>query len=121
MSEGFIRAGFTPVAHVESNRAACLTLRTRAAYHWTKAQGQLNAYQDYLDGKTTRSELYGLVPKEQISSVINAEIKSETLPGIFKTIDSLLNGASLGPDHWRSSLPGILACWPFQRQEWHGR
>jgi DNA (cytosine-5)-methyltransferase 1 len=48
-----------------------------------------------LDGKITRSELYGLVPKEQISSVINAEIKSETLPGIFQTIDSLLKGASL--------------------------
>ena len=95
MSEGFIRAGFTPVAHVESNKAACLTLKTRIAYHWTKAQGQPEVYQDYLDGKIKRNELYGLIPKEQISSVINTEIKNETLPGIFETIDSLLNGESL--------------------------
>ena len=31
-SEGFVRAGFTPVAHVEMNKDACDTLRTRAAY-----------------------------------------------------------------------------------------
>ena len=95
MSEGFIRAGFTPVAHVESNKAACLTLKTRAAYHWTKAQGKLEVYHDYLDGKIDRNKFYGLIPKEQISSVINTEIKNETLPGIFEAIDSLLNRESL--------------------------
>ena len=39
LSEGFIRAGFEPVAHVESDLATCFTLRTRMAYHWLKARG----------------------------------------------------------------------------------
>ena len=34
LSEGFIQAGYTPVAHVEMNEAACFTLKTRMAYHW---------------------------------------------------------------------------------------
>ncbi|GHV26388.1 hypothetical protein AGMMS4952_06330 [Spirochaetia bacterium] len=34
LSEGFIRAGFQPVAHVEMNSAACYTLKTRMARHW---------------------------------------------------------------------------------------
>ena len=36
LSEGFIRAGFNPVAHVEMDPAACFTLKTRMAYHWLK-------------------------------------------------------------------------------------
>jgi len=31
LSEGFIRAGFHPIAHVEMTKDACDTLRTRAA------------------------------------------------------------------------------------------
>ena len=33
LSEGFIRSGFKPIAHVELDKAACYTLRTRTAYH----------------------------------------------------------------------------------------
>lgn len=40
LSEGFIQAGFEPVAHVESDQTACFTLRTRMAYHWLKAHGR---------------------------------------------------------------------------------
>ena len=36
LSEGFIQAGYDPVAHVEMDEAACFTLKTRAAYHWLK-------------------------------------------------------------------------------------
>ena len=39
LSEGFIRAGFNPIAHVEMDRAACYTLRTRMAYHHLKKEG----------------------------------------------------------------------------------
>lgn len=95
MSEGFIRAGFSPVAHVESNKAACFTLMTRAAYHWLKTQGQLESYKNYLEGKISRSELYGLVPREQISSVINAEIRNEALKQIFGAVDAQLSGTKL--------------------------
>ena len=36
LSEGFIQAGYAPVAHVKINQAACYTLKTRMAYHWLK-------------------------------------------------------------------------------------
>ena len=36
LSEGFIRAGFVPLAHIEMDHYACDTLRTRAAFHYLK-------------------------------------------------------------------------------------
>lgn len=54
LSEGFIRAGFTPVAHIEADAAACFTLRTRQAYHWLKKNKNLSIYQDYLNNKISR-------------------------------------------------------------------
>ncbi|MBI1912131.1 MAG: DNA cytosine methyltransferase [Deltaproteobacteria bacterium] len=92
LSEGFIRAGFTPVAHVEIDQAACFTLKTRMAYHWLVKNDQVKKYIEYLDGMITRDELYDLVSKNQIGSVINAEICQKTLNGIFQRIDELLKG-----------------------------
>jgi len=54
LSEGFIREGFNPKAHVEADQAACYTLRTRMAYHWLKARGRLEIYNDYLHSKISR-------------------------------------------------------------------
>jgi len=42
LSEGFIRAGYEPVAHVEMDVAACYSLKTRVAYHWLKRNEKLN-------------------------------------------------------------------------------
>jgi DNA (cytosine-5)-methyltransferase 1 len=41
LSEGFIRAGYTPLAHIEMDKYACDTLKTRAAFHWLKSNNQL--------------------------------------------------------------------------------
>lgn len=95
MSEGFIRAGFESVAHVESNRAASYTLKTRAAYHWLRQQGELDRYFAYLKGDIQRSQLYSMVPEAVIASVINEEIGQKTLPGIFSDIDRLIKTESL--------------------------
>jgi DNA (cytosine-5)-methyltransferase 1 len=95
LSEGFIRAGFSPVAHVEMDMAACYTLKTRMAYHWLKGQGRTDDYSDYLHGRISRPELYEMVPEALIASVINAEIGKESLPEIFAQIDGLLDGQSL--------------------------
>jgi len=97
LSEGFIRAGFTPVAHVESDKAACNTLKTRMAYHWLKDHGRTDQYNEYLHGNITRSGLYELVPNRCIESVINTEISKESVSDIFKKTDELLNGAELDP------------------------
>lgn len=93
LSEGFIRAGFKPIAHVEMNKDACDTIRTRTAYHWLKENKKTRIYYDYLKTETkNKEELWKKVPENLIKSVINKEISENTLPEIFKTIDKELNG-----------------------------
>ncbi len=111
LSEGFIRAGFNPVAHVEIDQAACFTLKTRMAYHWLRSHDQLDQYNNYLNGGITRAELYNLVPPRQIGSVINSEIGGKSIPNIFGSTDELLEGKSLdliigGPPCQAYSLVG---------------
>ena len=95
LSEGFIRAGFNPIAHVEMDPAACYTLRTRMAYHWLRENGNLERYADYLKRTINRTEFYSLVPDKVIKSVINTEIGTERLPDIFRKIDELLDDQKL--------------------------
>lgn len=90
LSEGFIRAGFHPIAHIEMDVAACNSLKTRMCYHWLLKNGNLDIYIDYLNKKITRAELYSLVPKKIIQSVINKEISKENIPSIFQYIDEQL-------------------------------
>ena len=111
LSEGFTRAGYEPVAHVEMDTAACYTLRTRAAYHWLKKEGKLDIYNRYLNGEITRSEFYQEIPQCVLDTVLNYEISSETLPQIFADVDNLLNGEKLdliigGPPCQAYSLAG---------------
>ena len=99
LSEGFIRAGFNPIAHVEMDSAACYTLRTRMAYHWLKGNGNLERYADYLKRTINRTEFYSLVPNRVIESVIEAEIgekpRAKKLQDIFCKIDELLDNQKL--------------------------
>lgn len=90
LSEGFIRAGFNPIAHVEMNKDACDTLKTRTAFHYLKENNKINEYNDYLEGKITRDDLWSRIPNNLIKSVINKEISPETLPSIFEIIDKEL-------------------------------
>ncbi len=93
LSEGFIRAGFIPIAHVEMNSDACNTIKTRTAYHWLKQNGKIRIYNDYLKSETKdKRELWKRVPEHLINAVINEEISDRTIPDIFKKIDSELNG-----------------------------
>jgi DNA (cytosine-5)-methyltransferase 1 len=87
LSEGFIRAGFDPIAHVEMNKDACDTLKTRTAFHYLKENDRVEEYYDYVKGKITRDELWLKMPEYLIKSVINTEISPETLPSIFERID----------------------------------
>ncbi|RSN81533.1 DNA cytosine methyltransferase [Acinetobacter baumannii] len=95
LSEGFIQAGFIPVAHVEADVAACATLKTRQAFHWLKDNNKVEIYKDYLEGKITREEFWKWVPHEVLDSVINEFIGSESLNGIFEKVDKILNGDEL--------------------------
>ena len=56
LSEGFIRAGFEPIAHIEMKKEACDTLRTRAAFHYLKSKDQLDVYRNYLFYKQEKED-----------------------------------------------------------------
>lgn len=91
LSEGFIRAGFEPIAHVEMDKAACFTLKTRTAYHYLKSKGKSFIYVSYLKGEITREKLYSFLPEELLNSVINLPIGADHNPGIHKLIEQQLN------------------------------
>ncbi|MDR1896134.1 MAG: DNA cytosine methyltransferase [Prevotellaceae bacterium] len=93
LSEGFIRAGYTPLAHIEMDRYACDTLKTRAAFHYLKTNNQLQKYKKYLYEKQEKedgSKLWTQIPKEIIDTVIQSEIGEKTIAGIFKKVDTLI-------------------------------
>ena len=114
-SEGFMRAEFNPIAHVEMDQAACFTLRTRMAYHWLKEQDDLEPYADYLQGTINREEFYDSLPDRITESVVDAEIEEETLQDIFQRIDQLLGDEELdlivgGPPCQTYSRIGRACC-----------
>lgn len=82
LSEGFIQAGYEPVAHVEMNEDASYTLKTRACYHWLRDNGDLAPYYAYERGEITRAALYALVPEVELNRVINETISEESIDGI---------------------------------------
>lgn len=94
LSEGFIRSGYNPVAHVEFDLAACYTLRTRVSRHYLSAKNNIETYYDYLKGSISRDELYSKVPKSQLNSVIHGEIGKDNNQ-IFKGIDQACEGREI--------------------------
>jgi len=90
LSEGFIREGFNPIAHVEMNKEAADTLKTRLAFHYLNKINKASRYYSYLKGKITRTELWDSIPQEVLLSVINSEITKKTIIGIFDIIDKQL-------------------------------
>jgi DNA (cytosine-5)-methyltransferase 1 len=89
LSEGFIRENFDPIAHVEMNKYACQTMRTRIAYHYLKSNGKFSKYISYLKGELSQEQLLSEIPKNEIDSVIELEINSTTIKNIFNKIDVL--------------------------------
>lgn len=111
LSEGFIREGFKAIAHVEMNKEACDTLKTRLAFHHLTETKNLDTYYDYLNSKITRDQLWKSIPQEIIDSVINDEISKKTIDNIFTSIDEQLDGKKVdviigGPPCQAYSLVG---------------
>lgn len=111
LSEGFIRAGFEPVAHVEVEQAACFTLKTRTAYHYLKSTGQFETYLAYLKGDINRKALYDAVPVSLLEAIINLPIGAEHSMAIHKAIEKQLQGKNVdliigGPPCQAYSLVG---------------
>ncbi len=95
LSEGFLGAGFTPVAHVELDSNSCKTLETRLIYHSLKKKNNEARYNEYLKGKINRTEFIDQYSSKQIKeSIINLEIGKDNNQ-IFNTIDNLLNNKNV--------------------------
>lgn len=90
LSEGFLQAGFKPIAHVEMNNYAAKTLETRSAYYHLKDTYNLALYKKYLSGRICRDELMKQIPAAVTKTVINQTLSDETLPSVFKTIDGIM-------------------------------
>lgn len=90
LSEGFIRQGFKPIAHIEMDKDACYTLKTRISYHYLKNNNKINIYINYLKGDITREQLYKEVPESLLNTVINEEITGKSMKDIFSKIDASL-------------------------------
>lgn len=95
LSEGFIKAGYTPVAHVEMKQDACNTLKTRAAFHYLKEHNRLDIYENYLRNKhegTDGSELWRQVPVDVTDRVIKETIGEDTMEPLIARLETLAAG-----------------------------
>lgn len=90
LSEGFIRAGYDAVAHIEMNPDAINTIKTRLCYHYLAGQNQLNDYYNYLRGRITREALYALVPDDVLAAAMQYTMSVRNIPEIFANIDARL-------------------------------
>ena len=91
LSEGFIRQGFEPVAHIEMDYYASQTLLTRSAYYHLLGENNLDRYNSYLSKEISKDELHSLLPEGIRDTVINMEISDDTIEHIFNVIDTNLN------------------------------
>jgi DNA (cytosine-5)-methyltransferase 1 len=112
LSEGFISAGFKPIAHVEIDKNACDTLRTRLIFHKLKSENKLKFYYDYLLGKINKDSFTKNSNDKYISdSVLNISIGGKNNKIIFNKIDTLSKGREIdiiigGPPCQAYSLVG---------------
>ncbi len=90
-SEGFVRAGFRPLAHVDMDANACATLRTRVAFYELRSTKKgMQLYERYLRNEISQAQLYSEVNQDALSQVIHAQISWDTMGDIFKRIDELV-------------------------------
>lgn len=95
LSEGFVQAGFKVIGHVEMDRHAADTLRTRMLYYELKKLNKLDVYQDYIKGRITKDEIierYGL--QEAADSVICEKI-DENYKDIIKRLKTIVGDRSV--------------------------
>jgi DNA (cytosine-5)-methyltransferase 1 len=90
LSEGFVREGYKPIAHVEMDENASDTIRTRLAFHYLKSKRKEHIYFSYLKNEITRDDLWRQIPEQELASVINTEISNKTILDIFSRIDQQL-------------------------------
>ena len=96
LSEGFIRAGYEIIGHIEMDKDSCDTLKTRMVYHALLKQGKYQEYINYILGNISRDELidkYGL--QKESNSVMCAEIDGKNYKELIDQVKKNLGGSDL--------------------------
>ncbi|GIO21129.1 restriction endonuclease subunit M [Oceanobacillus oncorhynchi subsp. incaldanensis] len=112
LTEGFKQQGYNIMCHVEMDKDACDSLRTREAYYYLKGINQLNIYASYLNGNITKEEFYRNIPDNHLSKVLNYQISQNELPNIMEKINELVAD---------SQIDGIIGGPPCQAYSTIGR
>ena len=95
LAEGFLREGYIPIAHIEMDRYASLTLRTRLSYHYLRRKGKIDIYRDYIMRRISREDFYKSIPENLINSVITEEIREDNINSIFEEIKKRMQNAGI--------------------------
>jgi DNA (cytosine-5)-methyltransferase 1 len=90
LSEGFLKNGFSAIAHLEMNENACFTIKTRLCYYYLKKHNRIRDYNSYLRGEISRDVFYDMVPRSLLDTVINETLSEERMYLIFDKIDRLM-------------------------------
>lgn len=90
LSEGFLANDFKAIAHIEMNEDACFTLKTRLCYYYLKKHNRVSDYYKYLRGEINRDELYAMVPRSVLDTVINDTLSEERMHLVYDKIDKLM-------------------------------
>ncbi|EPI2206751.1 DNA cytosine methyltransferase [Listeria monocytogenes] len=112
LAEGFKQQGYNILCHVEMDKDACDTLKTREAYYHLKDKGELDTYKLYLNGEFTKEEFYCIIPEYFLSKVLNYQISQNELPNIMKNMGKIIDG---------SKIDGIIGGPPCQAYSTIGR
>lgn len=115
LSEGFVQQGnFIPISHIEKDKDACCTLKTRTCFYYLK-ENDYSIYTRYQQGLITRDELYSSVPNRLLDTIISREISNESINEIFDKIDNVLKSQNI------TSIDLILGGPPCQAYSLVGR
>jgi DNA (cytosine-5)-methyltransferase 1 len=89
LSEGFFEAGAVFAAHIEADKHACNTLKTRQSYWNLKAKGNEKIYEDYLLKKIDRETLWNKAELNR-NLVINEFIDNSSIEKLKKQVHNNL-------------------------------
>lgn len=95
LSEGFVQAGFNVIGHVEMDRHAADTLRTRMLYYELKKLHKLDVYQDYIKGKITRDEIIEKYGLQQAADSVICEKIDDNYKDIIKRLKTIVGDRSV--------------------------
>ena len=101
LSEGFLQANFDVIGHIEMDKDACETLKTRNIYHALRRKNKTDDYYKYMSGKVSRNKLVQKHKLEnEINSVIQAEITKDNCDQLINKVKVFLKGRKPRPRIW---------------------